>query len=299
MDKLLDIFTHMGKDDEDAAEIKELDGVNRETYLRAPFGWPGGKYKELKFIIPHLPIRESYIEPFGGSGAVLLAKESSPLEVFNDRYAGVVAFYRCIRDSNKIKKLIDRLEWTIHSREEFLWCKETWNSDTQIDDIERAARWYYMITNSFSKIGKAFARVTHSTSIIGTNIRGHLKDFNQIHERMKRVQVENLDFRVCLKDFDFNGAVFYCDPPYLNSTDPYNNTMTENDHIELLDFIFKSKGFFALSGYPNDLYDKYKWDQIYTWDRFLAMRPNNVKQDRDENQRVTHKECLWIKDNQK
>jgi DNA adenine methylase len=294
-DDLMDLFTSMGKDEEKEHEESFDDGVNRETYLRAPFGWPGGKYKELNNILPHLPYRDSYIEPFGGSGAVLLARKNSRLEVFNDRYAGVVAFYRCIRDDVKVRQLVERLDLCLHSREEFLWCKETWNNGTITDDVERAARWFYMIIYSFSNIGGAFARVTHSTSIISTRLHNHLNEFNLIHTRMKRVQVENLDFRICLKDFDFEGAVYYLDPPYLNSSDPYNIPMTENDHKEMLDIVKGMKGFVAVSGYPNELYNKYHWDEYYEWDRFIAMRPNHVQHDKDTGTRATRKECLWIK----
>jgi len=287
---LLDVFKSLGEDD----EKNEVD-VNREKYVRAPFGWPGGKYKELKHILPHLPYRDSYIEPFGGSGAVLLARHPSPMETYNDRYSGVVAFYRCIRDREKCEKLIDRLEWCRHAREEFIWCKETWENCQ--DDVERAARWFYMVSFSFTNQGKAFGRVTHSTSIIGTRLHGHLKEFKRIHTRLARVQIENLDFRTCLVDYDHIGAVYYLDPPYLNyAGEAYNNTFTENDHKEMCDMIFRMKAYVALTGYPNSIYNKYTWDSYYEWDKFISMRPNHVQQDLETDERISHKEGMWIKE---
>jgi len=36
---------------------------------------------------------ERYIEPFGGSGAVMFAKEPSKCDVYNDIYSDLVTFY--------------------------------------------------------------------------------------------------------------------------------------------------------------------------------------------------------------
>ena len=115
-----------------------IEKKSREIVLRAPFSYPGGKSKSVIHILPHLPYRNSYIEPFGGSATILLARQSSQLEVFNDRFAGVVALYRCIRDDVKCQKVVERLSTIVSSREEFVWCKQNW--ETAEDDVERAAR---------------------------------------------------------------------------------------------------------------------------------------------------------------
>ncbi|MDI6897675.1 MAG: DNA adenine methylase [Methanocella conradii] len=36
------------------------------------FGWYGGKYSHLNWLLPLLPYTHHYCEPFGGSAAVLL-----------------------------------------------------------------------------------------------------------------------------------------------------------------------------------------------------------------------------------
>ncbi|GAG08047.1 unnamed protein product, partial [marine sediment metagenome] len=181
--------------------------------LRAPFGYPGGKSRSLGNILPHLPYRNKYIEPFGGSAAVLLARKPSKLEVFNDRYAGVVAFYRCLRDPILFPKLLEWLDLTIHAREEFTWCKNTWENPD--DPVERAGRWYYMVQSSFGSIGRNWGRQTTRSSMAG-KIRRKLKLFPEIHERFFNVQVENQDWEDCLRDYDSPDAVIYCDPPYVD-----------------------------------------------------------------------------------
>lgn len=237
---------------------------HREHYVRAPFGYPGGKSKLVTKILPYLPYKTSYIEPFGGSGVILLAREESPLEVFNDRYAGVVSFYRCLRDEQKCQQLIDRLELTLHAREEFLWAKTTWK-DVE-DDVERAARWYYMVQTSFGSLGKAFGRATSGKANMGKKLKNNLKLFWAIHNRLKYAQIENLDWRDCIFDYDSYDTVFYLDPPYiLGEKYIYEYNFTKDDHIELLTTIKDIKGFVALSGYDNELYDQYSWDNKVSW----------------------------------
>lgn len=290
MSDLLSMFNEL----DDSEEV-------REQYARAPFGYPGGKSKSVKYILPHLPYRNAYIEPFGGSGVVLLNRKESRLEIFNDRYAGVVAFYRCLRDQEKMNRLIDRCEAVVHSREEFLWCKATWQEVE--DDVERAARWYYMISSSFGNIGRAFARATKSNSQTGSLLRNNIRLFLPVHQRLKNVQIENQDWREILRDFDNHDAVFYLDPPYVEYTGGcYKHTMTVRDHRELCERVFQLDGFVALSGYKNDIYKDYEWDNILDWEVNVSMtglaftKTNGFLGMENHIERGNATEMLWIKE---
>lgn len=280
----------------------ELDQLTEpEKILRPPFAYPGGKSRLVQAILPKLPYRHGYIEPFGGSGIILLNRRPSKLEVFNDRYSGVVAFYRCLRDEDKLWKLCDKIEHTIHSREDFIWCKKTWYEDT-ISDVERAFRWYYMITYSFSSLGRNYGRSIKGGSGIG-KLRNKIRLLPIIHERLKQVQIENQDWRECIRDYDSSKNVFYVDPPYIDAnTGIYPEKMTRNDHRDLLDIIFNSKGFFAVSGYSNPLYENKDWDDRFEWKSFVSIQSNVWT----EGNKKLHlkgiekndfaKEILWIKE---
>ena len=56
---------------------------NRRRKLIA-FGWYGGKFSHLEWLLPQLPECHHYCEPFSGSAAVLLNREPSPVETYND-----------------------------------------------------------------------------------------------------------------------------------------------------------------------------------------------------------------------
>jgi DNA adenine methylase len=81
------------------------------------FGWYGGKYSHLDWLLPLLSKTTHYCEPFGGSAAVLLNREPSPVETYNDIDGQVVNFFRVLRDQKD--QLIEAIGLTPFSREEF------------------------------------------------------------------------------------------------------------------------------------------------------------------------------------
>ncbi len=127
-----------------------------------------------------------------------------------------------------------------------------------------------------------------------------------LHERWQRVQVESLDFRKCIKDYDTPDTLFYLDPPYVPETrkaEHYDTEMTSNDHEELIDLILSSKGKFVISGYDNQLYKKLE-DSGYTRHDFEQQcrasgeGKTNQTKDRDKEQVHENKkriESVWFK----
>src|SRR3989338_5619176 len=104
---------------------------NSPTIKRRPrggkliaFGWYGGKYSHLEWLMPLLPDSHHYCEPFAGSAAVLLNREPSPIETYNDMDGEVANFFRVLRD--KPKEIINAIALTPFSREEFyIACSKT------------------------------------------------------------------------------------------------------------------------------------------------------------------------------
>lgn len=241
---------------------------NREEYVRAPFPYPGAKSRSVEKILPHLPYRGVYCEPFGGSGAVLLSRNESPLEIFNDRFAGVTCFYRALRDHES--ELIDRLQLCLHSREEFLWSKATWKNCEDV--VERAARWWYMVSTSFGSMSRNFGRSLKGKAMMGPKIKNNLQHFHPCHNRLVNVQIENQDWRLILKDYDNLDMVWYLDPPYYEyNGGMYECEMSKDEHKELMERIFQLEGFVAISGYSNRLYDSYPWNAVHTWEVQVSM----------------------------
>jgi DNA adenine methylase len=280
----------------------ELIEPRKET-SRAPFGWPGGKAKSIMQIVPFLPVRKKWIDHFMGSGIVTLNRDESTLEVCNDRYGGLTAFYRCLQNKDKVHQLIERIKQAPSlGREEFYHCKNTWATET--DDVERAAKFYYMIKNSVIGKGHVFARTINGKPPI--KVDRSLEDFIPIHMRMRRCIIENMDFEQCFNDYDCSETVHYFDPPYIDTDAGLyeGSRWNEDDLNRLLKCIRRAKGFCAMSGYMDERIDKgVNWTGKREWrvDITSEVRSHTKEGGKahlaDIQQVDKATEVLWIKDN--
>lgn len=239
------------------------------------FGWYGGKYSHLDWLLPYLPMCHHYCEPFGGSGAVLLNRNPSPVETYNDLDGEVVNFFRALRTNPD--ELIRQITFTPFSREEFsLAC----NIDASLPDIERARRFYVRARQvrtglaQTASLGRwANCKNTSRSGMSGVISRwiGGVEQLDAIASRLLRVQIENRPAIEVIRLYDDENTLFYCDPPYIHSTrgdnKAYGYEMTDEQHIELSEVLNQVKGKVALSNYDCDLMDELyptpKWAKIY------------------------------------
>ena len=127
--------------DEEPDEEKENSNV---VYIRRRgrrcivFGWYGGKFSHLDWLLPLLPKCHHYCEPFAGSGAVLINRDPAPVETYNDIDGDVVNFFRVLRDRHE--ELIRAIALTPFSREEYH--RAICGTTNGISDVERARRFY-------------------------------------------------------------------------------------------------------------------------------------------------------------
>lgn len=288
--------------DELLAIYQSLDDSNedyREDYKRIPFSYVGSKSESLSHILPELPYLDTFVDVFGGSGVITLNRGESKLDVYNDRHSGVTCFFRVVRDNDLRQQLIERIGLSPHSREEFMWSRDTWKDCT--DDIERAARWYVSVQSSFAGRGRYFGRVVKGRGMMWRKIQENLDLFQDIANRFLTVQIENLDWRHCLSDYDSYTSVFYLDPPYYGHN-VYDHGMSKKDHLEMCERIFNTKGFVALSGYDTEIYKQFPWDRILNWtvsDKMTTMAKDTVTsvvKGNDSVSRGTQEEYLFIKE---
>ena len=102
------------------------------------FGWYGGKFNHLNWLLPLLPEATHYCEPFGGSAAVLLNRKPALVETYNDIDGEVVNFFRVLRD--KQEALIKAIGLTPFSKEELRIAVE--ESIENLSELERARRFF-------------------------------------------------------------------------------------------------------------------------------------------------------------
>jgi DNA adenine methylase len=224
--------------------------------LNPPLSWHGGKSRFSSKIIALFPEHHTYCEVFGGSGAVLLAKGPSSVEVYNDIDAGLVNLFRVIHDPRLCRKLERACVNTLYSRAEFDLAREP--SD---DPVERARRFLIRHRMSRGGLGEQWSfTVKDSCQGMASVVRGWLAvigRLSRLHERLRTVQIEQADWREILDRYDSPETLFYADPPYLFETrigGRYPHEMTRSDHDELIQRILMVKGMVVLSGYQHASY---------------------------------------------
>lgn len=172
--------------------------------------WVGGKRLLRKTIEPLIPTDiKSYIEPFGGGGWILFYKQRwADLEIYNDLDGRLVNLFRIVKYHPNAFK--EEYKYLLGSREMFL----QYLSAKPFTDIQRAVQFYFLITRSFGGRGETFGTVKKSCGGASKSQRNVLDKIDAIHQRLDKVMIENRDFEKLINQYDFEGAFFYCDPPY-------------------------------------------------------------------------------------
>ena len=234
----------------------------------------GNKTSILSILYSLFPLNyERYIEPFGGSGAVLLGKPvPDKFEVLNDYNRNLVNLYRCMRDRpvefiralgflnlnarddfNVLKKFFRKedfddayfqtqLELTevllppIEARE----IRELYAAAHEDYALRRAVMFLKLLRYSYSSGGKSFASQPFSIR----SLFGLVQAFSK---RCENVVIENQDFEVLIRHYDREGSFFYCDPPYFTSEYVYDCGFGWDDHLRLHRTLTGAKGKFLLS----------------------------------------------------
>lgn len=96
-----DFFTTEKDLKKDNNKPKIYNFSSKEQGILSPIvKWPGGKEKELKYILPSLPQFKRYYEPFVGGGSVYMAINSEEYFI-NDYSTELINLYENISSSNK------------------------------------------------------------------------------------------------------------------------------------------------------------------------------------------------------
>lgn len=209
--------------------------------LRPAFGWVGGKSKLASDIVKMIPEHTIYIEVFGGALNVLYAKEPSKIEVINDINSDLINLHRVIRNNPETLSLF--LNKMLISRELFNDIKK--RRIKPRNHIEKAAFYFYLLTQSFGSKGDNFAMAAKSKR----KPKNIYKTFTNLSRRLKLVTIENKSFFELIKLYDNEDAFFYCDPPYIDTESYYKNTggFGKNEHELLASILSEIKGKFLLS----------------------------------------------------
>lgn len=212
--------------------MKSQTDRNKYKIVNSPIKWVGGKSRFRKQIVSLLPDHSCYVEPFSGAAWVLFAKPPSDVEVINDIDGELINFFRTVK--YKPEEFIKSFELDLVSREEF---ERLAALDTKgMSDLERAHRFYYIIMagwggeHNYPRFQTAISDGGHGNRLIGA-IKTLEKRIRPVHDRLKTVIIENLDWEICIDRYDREKTVMYIDPPYPGNKANYKfNMKSWEDH---------------------------------------------------------------------
>ena len=239
----------------------------KRNQLKVAATYFGGKNLLAARYIPWFAEHTTYVEPFGGSGGVLLNKPKRRVEVYNDTEEGVNAFFRCLRDDDLAKKLLRQLKLTPYSHQEHAFCVKHYTQPCCA--VEKARRWYVATQQSYASIiGDTWSSSPSKSR--ANEIKNRLDRFEIVTERMRGVIVEHADFERVLLKYDSENTFHFIDPPYMHATrsggGSYAHEMSDADHERLIQCVRSLTGTVMLCGYSHPMYEALlsKWSRLDT-----------------------------------
>jgi DNA adenine methylase len=255
-------------------------------------------------IVERMPRHIHYVELYGG-GAVLLARD--PLdqalwlpgkrgvtEVANDLNGQLSNFWDVLRSEtlfSEFKRIVETNSLPRADPQR----THSHNHDGRPSVAEAAAFFIYCRQSPAGNF-KDSASMTRTAARrqkprkVSKWLRS-IEGLVAVHERLKRVLLENAPVIKLIQQQDGPGTLFYCDPRDLHetcsTTDACGNEMTEADHRELLNVLKKCRGKVMLSGYPSGLYDQ----TLSDWNRHTFDMSNHAAGGGQKGQET---EVLWV-----
>lgn len=229
----------------------------------------GGKFNLAPWIISHFPEHRSYVEPCGGGASVLLQKQRSPIETYNDIYGDVVNFFKVLREQTD--ELIRQISLTPYAREEYELSKQPCTGE-----LERARRFFMgnMLSISGNPLSSGL-RIIKNANDARDRVAGVIDQLKVTAARLLStpdcmVQIENDTYQRIVTRFDSVDTLFYFDPPYVHSErtsiKEYVYEWATEDHETAADLLRSAAGYVIVSGYAcplyTDLYERHGWQRI-------------------------------------
>ena len=272
--------------------------------MKPPFSYYGGKQRLAKRIVKLLPPHTVYVEPYCGSGAVYFKKGLPPSpnssyyrEVLNDTNGLIINFFRVMQNSALQTQLIERLQWTIYSQDDFRLAQKLCKNPSS-DVIEMAWAWFCNINWGVShrdKSGFGYAVLSAESATTHYNAVDRLKAYKN---RLQRTTVFNEDALRVIERFDSPQTVFYIDPPYPDTNQGAYGGFTQQDFEDLITVLKTCKGSIVLSCYDNKIipsdWIKYEFEAIASGKGVTGVNRNHTEKSnyRDDARRI---ECVWVK----
>ena len=270
-------------------------GRTRTGKVATPFGYYGSKQRLADQILRYLPEHHCWIELFGGSLALTMAKNPAPIEIVNDLDEEIVNVFEQLR--NDSDELVRQIELTPYARVEHARSRCPLPTDS---GLERARKF---LVQAMMSINGVIGGHQGGFSVSNTYTReGREARVNRwwryperlaaVIERLKYVRVEHQEAGKLLRQFaDRPATAVYIDPPYL--ADRANGYRLEAQcpdfHTALLEQAVECSCMIMVSGYSSAVYKK-TLGKVGKW---RCVRLKTATQGTN-GKRYAREEVLWL-----
>ena len=240
--------------------------INLTMRKRTLFRYYGGKGHVAPWIVRHLPMHQTYVEPFCGAASVLFHKPRCYAEVLNDKDADIINLFAILRDEHGAARLRDALCFTPYSEDEYHSAFE--HAD---EPIERARR--FLVRSSMGFFADSCnpdnpcpgfrADVWRRGSIPAHDWACLPEQLGFFIDRLRGVVLRNIDAFDIIRKYDRDDTLFYIDPPYVADTRTqadhhrYRHEMDDDGHRKLVDMCLHLRGMAVVSYYAHPIYDAF------------------------------------------
>ena len=211
----------------------------------------GNKKKIAKEIQKYFPPHKIYIEPFFGAGGMFFNKPKAKYNIVNDLDSNVFNLFQLITENKE--QLENELRITpIHSD-----LFDYWKNNKQKESIKKAVCFLFMsnllipTTGDINRKGYDKGKDLMLSNLDltinfleKTNIRFFNEDCIQF--------IDSIGLRGLERPKEDANMFIYCDPPYLGTSNNYENGFTEEQSNNLFDSLIKKNIKFAMSEFDNE-----------------------------------------------
>ena len=132
------------------------------------FRYYGGKNIHLPWILPMVDLPcHHYVEPFGGSAALLLNRKPSEIETYNDLNENILNFFDVLR--NDTDELLRQLSLTPYHKGELARAAEARSDFNDLTKMERARLFYFSINSTMHALPGKIRKSDFSVCITSKN----------------------------------------------------------------------------------------------------------------------------------
>ena len=205
-----------------------MQSLKKQTYIKSPLNYIGGKYRLLKQILPLFPTNiDTFVDLFSG-GANIGINVAAKRHIFNDMNTRINEMFRFFLTQDEvelvksIKKRIAEYQLSKTNEAGFLAFRKQYNKDPNPLDLYVLVSYSYNYQFRFNNAMQFNNPFGRNRSQFSNNMEKNLLAFVKQLKTMDVSFIDGFFHELPLSHLSTNDFV-YLDPPYLITTGNYND----------------------------------------------------------------------------